>query len=385
LHAGCACRHGPSSSFGPRGTGKTTWVRQNLAGALWFDSLRAKGYLPLLRNPDVFSQRVAAWPRGRWVVVDEIQRVPHLLDEIHALMNEDPKRHRYCLTGSSARKLKRSGANLLAGRTINRRFFPLTGAELDFDLDVDDLLRYGCLPAIRSARSSRARVEVLEAYAVNHIREEVQQEALVKNLDSFMRFLDLAAIMNGQVTNVAGISRDAAVPRPTVQGYFEMLVDTLIGVWLPAWTPRAKVKEVRHPKFYFFDPGVVRAITGRLHTPLSAEERGALLETLVLHELRSWIEFSNCGGNLYYWRTPTGTGVDFVWARGSEATAIEVKSSDQWRPGSGRGLMELAATKHVRRVVAVYRGDRRLRDGAIDVLPVVDFMRELSSGEIFPS
>lgn len=368
--------------FGPRGTGKTTWLKRNLAQAAWFDLLRTTEYLGLLRNPDLLRQRVAVLPRGRWVVVDEIQRLPALLNEIHSIMNDFPGKYRFALTGSSARKLKRADVNLLAGRTINRRFFPLVGAELDFRFDPDELLQWGCLPAVRSARSRRARVEILEAYVDNYLREEVQQEALVKNLDSFSRFLEVAAIMNAQVTNVAGLARDAAVSRPTVQGYFEVLVDTLLGVWLPAWRPRAKIKEGRHPKFYFFDPGVVRAIHGRIRSPLEENERGALLETFVLHELRAWIDFSGCGGKLHYWRTPSGTEVDFVWSRGSDAIAIEVKSSPRWRTEFSRGLMSLSETRKVLKCFGVYAGRERLRDGPITILPVVEFVRELSRGRV---
>jgi predicted AAA+ superfamily ATPase len=370
--------------FGPRATGKTTWLKHHLAGAAWFDLLRSNEYLRLLRDPDVFRQRVLALPRRQWVVVDEIQRLPTLLNEIHSIMNDSPGKYRFALTGSSARKLKRADVNLLAGRTINRRFFPLVGAELAFRFETNDLLRFGCLPAIRSARSQRARTEILEAYVDNYIREEIQQEALVKNLDSFSRFLEVAGIMNAQVTNVAGLARDAAVSRPTVQGYFDVLVDTLIGFWLPAWIPRAKVKESRHPKFYFFDPGVVRTISGRARSPLAADERGALFETLILHELRAWIDVSGCGGKLHYWRTPSGTEVDFVWSRGAEAIAIEVKSGAVWRPEFSRGLTALSETRAVYACFGVYDGRERLRDGPIVILPLADFMRELARGHVLP-
>jgi predicted AAA+ superfamily ATPase len=377
----------PSQSFfllGPRGTGKTTWLKRRFPTATWFDLLRAKQYLPLLRNPDLFRLRVVALPPGSWIVVDEIQRLPSLLDEIHAILNDYPKKYRFALSGSSARKLKRSGVNLLAGRTINRKFYPLTGSEMGFDFEVDELLRFGCLPAVRSARSRRARVDILEAYVTNYLREEVQQEALVKNLDAFSRFLEIAAIMNAQVTNIAAIARDAGVARPTVQAYFDVLVDTLIGFWLPAWRPRVKVKEIRHPKFYFFDPGAVRGIAGRTRSPLVAEERGGLLETLVLHELLARINVTNLGGELSYWRTPSGSEVDFIWSRGARAVAIEVKASAVWRPEFSRALVTLAEMKSVRKLFAVYGGENRLHDGAVTVLPVVEFMRELSKGNVIP-
>lgn len=190
--------------------------------------------------------------------------------------------------------------------------------------------------------------------------------------------------MNAQVTNIAGIARDAGVPRPTARGYFDVLVDTLIGTWLTAWQPRARVKEVAHPKFYFFDPGVVRAIAGRLRTPLESAERGGLLETVVLNELRAWMQFSNSGGNLHYWRTPSGAEVDFVWSRGASAAGIEVKSATVWRPEFSRPLKELALAKAVGRCFGVYTGRERLQDGPVKVLPLAEFMKEMSQGRVIP-
>jgi predicted AAA+ superfamily ATPase len=336
---------------------------QNFRDAMWFDLLRSSEYLHLLRNPDMFRQRVAAVRRSSWIVVDEVQRLPVLLDEVHALMNEFPRKFRFALTGSSSRKLKRSGVNLLAGRAINRLFHPLTGAEMRYDVDVDDLLRFGCLPAVRSERTNRARIDVLDAYVANYLREEIQQEAAVKNQDSFSRFLEIAGIANAQVTNVAGIARDAGVARPTVQGYFDVLVDTWIGSWLPAWQQRAKIKEVRHPKFYFSDPGVVRGVSGRLRSALTPDERGRLLETLVLHELRARIDIANCGGELRYWSTPSAAEVDFIWTRGARAVGIEVKASTVWRREFRRSLQALLEAKAVRRCFAVYGGSERLEDG----------------------
>jgi predicted AAA+ superfamily ATPase len=224
--------------FGPRGTGKTTWLKQVLPDALWFDLLRTQTLLALSRQPESFRQQVEGRPRGSWVVVDEVQRLPTLLNEVHALIAEHGARYRFALSGSSARKLKRMDVNLLAGRAINRQFFPLTAAELNFDCNnLDRVLRLGLLPQIQA--ETDYAVEALEAYVGNYIREEIQQEALIRNLESFARFLEVAALMNGQIVNVAGISRDAAVARPTVQGYFATLVDTLIGFWLPAWRKRS--------------------------------------------------------------------------------------------------------------------------------------------------
>jgi predicted AAA+ superfamily ATPase len=167
-----------------------------------------------------------------------------------------------------------------------------------------------------------------------------------------------------------------------VQGYFEVLVDTLIGFWLPAWRPRAKVKETAHAKFYFFDPGVVRALSGRLRDPLADEERGRLLETCVLHELRAAIDRTGIGGELAYWRTPSGSEVDFVWTRGAKRVGVEVKAGTKWRREDGAALAELARAGVIRRAFGVYRGDRALQVGRLLVLPAEEFLRRLTAGDV---
>ncbi len=205
-------------------------------------------------------------------------------------------------------------------------------------------------------------------------------EALVKRLDSFARFLQVAALMNGQIVNVAGLARDAAVARPTVQGYFETLIDTLVGFWLPAWQRRARIKEVASPKFYLFDPGVARALAGRLREPLDGMERGFLLETWVLHELRSAIVSQNLGGELSYWRTPAKTEVDFIWSRSQHAVGFEIKAATVWRSEFGKTLKELIAEGIIKRGFGVYTGTKELKDGPLRILPLKDFLRSLFTG-----
>lgn len=365
--------------FGPRGTGKTTWLRQVLPDALWFDLLRTTTFLHLSQQPDAFRQQVEAVPRGGWIVVDEVQRVPALLNEVHAIIADHARKYRFALSGSIARKLKRMDVNLLAGRAINRQFFPLTASEMNFDFDLEEVLRFGLLPQIRS--DPKFAVDSLEAYVSNYLREEIQQEALVRRLDSFARFLQVAAVMNGQIANVAGMARDASVARPTVQGYFEALTDTLVGFWLPAWRRQAKVKEVASPKFYLFDPGVARALAGRLREPLDGMERGFLLETWILHELRAAISFRSTGGDLSYWRTPAGSEVDFIWTRARKAIGIEVKSSTQWR-GFGGPLKSLIEDGVIHTGFGVYTGTAELKDGPLHILPLKKFLKELAAGNI---
>ena len=373
----------PERSFfllGPRGTGKTTWLRAVLPSAVWFDLLRTATFLELSQQPDRFRQQVDAQRPGSWVVIDEVQRLPTLLNEVHALISERGRRYRFALSGSSARKLKRMDVNLLAGRAINRQCLPLTAAELGFELDVDHILRYGLLPQIRS--DPEFAVDTLDAYVTNYLREEVQQEALVRRLDSFARFLQIAALLNGQVSNLAGIARDAAVARPTVQGYFDILIDTLIAVRLPAWQRRAKVKEVATAKFYLFDCGVARALAGRQRDPIDGLERGFLLETWVLHELRAAIAYDNIGGELHYWRTPSGSEVDFIWTRGKRAVGIEVKAAAQWRREFGSPLKGLIADGIVQSGFGVYTGTVELKDGPLRVLPLGKFLKELTAGNV---
>ena len=375
----------PSLSFlllGPRGTGKTTWLRATLPQARWYNLLLDRELLRLMRDPQVFRQEIDALPRGSWVVIDEIQKLPSLMNEIHDALSSAPQRWRFALTGSSARRLRRADVNLLAGRVVMRRLLPLTAAECDAETPVDDLLRFGMLPMVRSTRGAAARVDLLDAYVETYFAQEIRAEALVRSLESFTRFLEVAALANAQVTNVSALSRDAAVARPTVQGYFEVLTDTLLGAWLPAWRPRVKVKETQHPKFYLFDPGVVRALGRRLREPLEATERGSLLETLVFHELRAQIAYSDCGGELSYYRTPSGTEVDFVWTRAAYAVGIEVKASARWRPEFGSALAELRAAGVIGSAWGVYLGERPLQAGPVRVLPLHGFLRELASGRV---
>lgn len=204
----------------------------------------------------------------------------------------------------------------------------------------------------------------------------------MRSLDSFSRFLEIAALMNGQVVNVAGAARDAAVARPTVQGYFSTLVDTMIGCWLPAWRKRVKVKQVAGPKSYLFDPGVARALAGRLREPLEAVERGFLLETWILHELRAAMSLHATGGQLSYWRTPSGSEVDFIWSRGSRAVGVDVKAASSWRREYGRPLESLADAGVVQEGYGVYTGAADLKDGPIRVMPLYRFLSRLAAGEI---
>jgi predicted AAA+ superfamily ATPase len=366
--------------FGPRSTGKTTWLREKLGNALWFNLLLDRDYLPLLQNTGLFRSAVEAQPAGSSVVIDEVQRLPALLREVHDLISIHGDSYRFAISGSSARKLRRMDVDLLAGRVLERRMFPLTSKELGFPIDPEKLLSIGMLPPIH--QKPDFAVDLLEAYCGTYLREEIQQEALVKDLGSFGRFLRIAAVMNGQVVNAAGVARDAGIARTTVQRYFDTLIDTLVGVWVPGWQPRAKVREAVRAKFYFFDTGVVRTLANRLRDPLSDWEKGALLETFVLHELRAARAYINTGGEISYWRTPAGLEIDFIWVRGDKAVAIEVKGATQWRREYSRALRCALEEKTVSHGYGVYLGSRRLREGQVQVYPIQEFLKQLWSGDV---
>lgn len=372
----------PKRSFfllGPRGTGKTTWLRQKLPEATWYNLLHGQELVRLTRDRTAFRQEVSVLPDGAWVVIDEVQRAPDLLNDVHDVLSKsNTGAINFALTGSSARKLRSVDANLLAGRALSRRFFPLTRSELQSAFDVDRVLSHGSLPEVYQEPDSEVRGSLLEAYVETYLLQEIRAEALAKDLGAFSRYLEVAALSNGQVVNMAGLARNAGVARPTVQGYFEVLVDTLLGSFLPAFQPRVRVKETAHPKFYMFDTGVLRALTRRQNVPLSTEERGALLETYLHHELRAHIHYHGTGGTLSYWRTPNKVEVDFVYQTHRGPVAIECKATDRLRSEDMKGL-ETFTEQFGCRGYGVYLGQRpRLVSERIEFLPLELFLSRMS-------
>lgn len=367
--------------FGPRGTGKSTWIRSRFHDALVVNLLPPENMVRYESDPSSFRHEVLARPKEGWVVVDEVQRVPKLLDEVHFLMEEEGYK-KFVLSGSSARKLKRGGANLLAGRAVLRKLSPLTTAETEFTVPSEQLLRYGSMPLSVTAADDEAREEFLRAYVTTYLAEEVRAEGLVRDLGGFSRFLHVASLAAGQTTNVSALARDAAVSRETARGYFEILVDTLVGDWLPAYRPRAKVKEVAHPKFYWFDPGVLHAAAGGFDQPLSADWDGVLLEHFLLHEIRSYLHYAGTKGSLGYWATPSGSEVDFVWWRGRKMVAIEAKSGRRYRREFRAGIESLVAGGVEAASYIAYRGDKELDVEGTRVLPLGVFLKRLHAGEI---
>ena len=358
----------PSQSFfllGPRGTGKSTWLRSLFPDAHLIDLLSEATYQGLLANPASLANQLRAVHPGKWVIIDEVQRLPALLNEVHRFIEQ--KRLKFVLCGSSARKLKRSGVNLLAGRALNRSMHPFVPEELGEPFDVDNALQFGLLPIVWD---SVEKSETLTAYAQLYLKEEIQAEALVRNLSGFARFLPIAALYQGQALNVSNIARKAGIARTTVVGYLEILEETLLCFRLPAFEAKMRVRERKLPKWYWCDPGLVRAIK-RSSGVLIPEETGALFEGLVAQLLRAYIDYRRIFDVMYYW-APAGsvkTEVDFILLRNREFVAVEVKSGRVFSKRWCRGLRAIADLKGLQRRVIVYPHGPLLRtEDGIDVM-----------------
>ena len=344
-----------------------------------YDLLDLREVTRLQRDPSVLYDEVSGLAPGSWVVIDEIQKVPELLDVVHRLI--EGKGIRFILSGSSARKLRRGGTNLLAGRATVATMFPLVSAEVDHGIPFPAVLATGMLPR---AVTDPDPVPFLRSYAETYLHEEIRAEALTRNIGGFARFLEIAARQNGQVTNLAAIARDAQVARMTVEGYFGILVETLVGSWLRPWKLKSANKQVGHPKFYFFDAGVARALSGRLPYPPSAEESGPLLETFVLAELRAYLSYSGLNYPLHFWRTHDGAEVDGFLETRRGFLALEIKSSARWDRRFQHGFRRISELMPKARIecIGVFQGPRALRIDGTRVLPVGTFLRELWGGGI---
>jgi predicted AAA+ superfamily ATPase len=367
--------------FGVRGTGKSTWARKEIPGAHYVDLLEERRYQELLANPGLLALELGEAPAGSFVVLDEVQRAPALLNEVHRLI--ETRRLRFALLGSSARKLRAAGTNLLAGRALRKAMHPLTPHEMGRDFDLEQALRFGTLPLVVGAEDRRA---VLESYVHLYVRQEIQAEALVRNLPGFVRFLPIAALFHGQVVNVSGLARDSGIARTTVEGYLEILEDTLLALRLPAFEARLRVRERRHPKLYWGDCGLVRAAKRQLG-PVAVEERGPLFEGLVHHLLRAHGEEQELFDEVFYWAPAQAarTEVDFLLRRGREYLAIEVKSQDRFAMSMALGLQAIGELHGVARRVLVYRGTRSLKtEDGIEVWPFARFGATVAAGRLWP-
>ncbi|MGH7819957.1 MAG: ATP-binding protein [Candidatus Binatia bacterium] len=354
--------------FGPRQTGKTFWIRRTFPEARYYDLLDSATYLSLSREPGRLAQEVI--DPDRPVVIDEIQRLPELLNEIHRLI--ESRRIRFLLTGSSARKLRRGGVNLLGGRARTRFLHPFTRRELGDHYQLERAVGRGLLPSIYFSDDPKAD---LESYAGAYLQQEVVAEGATRNVEAFSRFLKVAAFCNGTIVNFTEVANDAQVPRTTVYEYFEILKDTLVLHELPAWRESRKRKPLVSSKYYFFDSGVVSALQGR-DVRAGTPEFGEALETSLMHELRSHSDYIS-GEPLAYWRSTSGFEVDFLIG---DHTAVELKAKRNVAERDLRALHALAEERTFRRLFCVALEPRPRRIGPIEVLPWGDFLDRLWGG-----
>ncbi len=359
--------------FGPRGTGKSTWVSEVLPSAFRLDLLDLATYAELLQHPSRLEAMIAASGASD-VLIDEVQRLPALLDEVHRLIEK--KKLRFALTGSSARKLRRGGANLLAGRARTIAMHPLTAAELGSSFDLARSLRLGHLPTAYTAHDG---ANYLRSYVGTYLREEVQAEALTRNLEAFSRFLTSASFSQASVLSISNIAREVGLNRKTVETYFDLVEDLLLAVRLPVFTRRAKRAMTAHPKFFFFDAGVFRTLRPRGPLDIGEEIDGAALETLVMQELRATNENLSLGYELSYWHTRDHREVDFVLYGERGLVAIEVKRSSQYREADLAALRLFRTDYAPARCHLFYGGTRAYEVDGIRVWPLAKALPALSS------
>lgn len=348
--------------------------------ALFVDLLSPEVCQRFSASPDRLRELVAGNADRRTFVLDEIQRVPALLSVVHQLIESSPALQ-FALTGSSSRKLKRAGVDLLAGRAVLTTCHPFMAAELGDLFNLEDALQIGLLPLVLAAEDREA---VLRTYLALYVREEVQMEGLVRNMGGFSRFLEAISFSHATLLSVAEVARECAVSRTTVEGYVSILEDLLIAMRLPAFAKRAKRQLVGHDKFYFFDAGVFRSLRPKGPLDRPAEIDGAALEGLVFQHLRAWNDYSGQHNSLHFWRTRSGAEVDFIIYGETELVAIEVKNSAKITGRDLQALKAFATDYPEARTVLLYRGSEQfLRDGVL-CIPCERFLKALQPGQPLP-
>jgi predicted AAA+ superfamily ATPase len=355
--------------LGPRQTGKTFLIQNTLKEAKVYDLLDTSIFLALSRNPSRIAQELT--PQDHLIVIDEIQRLPELLNEVHRLI--ESRRIRFLMTGSSARKLRRGGINLLGGRARTKHLHPLTRRELGERFALTRALQRGLLPSIYFSDDPAAD---LESYTGLYLQQEVVAEGAIRNIPAFSRFLKIASLCNGTIVNFTKVSNDAQVARTTVYEYFEILKDTLILHELPAWRKSKKRKPLASSKYYFFDVGIVATLQGRVFRP-GTPEYGEGFETYLFHELMCYRDYIR-QEPLSYWRSSSGFEVDFIIG---DHTAVEVKAKENISPHDIKALQAIAEEKILKRYLCVSLEPRMRRIGVVTILPYEEFLDNLWNGD----
>ena len=362
--------------WGARKTGKTTYLKNSFKDALYIDLLKTNVAQKYELNPALFREEVAA-NKPDLVIVDEIQKIPQLLDEIHWCVENTASK--FILCGSSARKLIRMKANLLGGRAWRYEMFPLTTSEIGADFDLLRAINHGLIP---QHYFSKSPTRFLESYVLDYLSHEIKAEAMVRNVPAFHRFLEVAAISNSEIINFSSIARDCGVSSVTVKDYFQILQDTLLGFMLNPFTKKIKRTPIESSKFYFFDMGITRALRRMLAIQEGSVEFGHFFEHFILMEIRAFLSYFNVYKNIYFWRTNCGKEVDLVI--GEAEWAIEIKTSKQKSMKDFKGLLAFGEEFPNAKLIAITFDDtKRLIDNKIEVFPWQEFLKQLWNNRIF--
>ncbi|MFA6036586.1 MAG: ATP-binding protein [Legionellales bacterium] len=350
--------------FGPRGTGKTSWVRSHFIDALYIDLLNTGTYNTLLAAPNRLESMIPPSFKN-WIIIDEVQKIPELLNEVHRLIEH--QKFKFILTGSSARSLRRRGTNLLAGRALKYTMYPFVCQELQQDFNLLHALKYGLLPNVINNSDPAL---YLETYVTTYLREEILQEGITRNLSEFARFLEVASFSQGNILNMSNVAREAAIAQKTVVAYFDIVEDLLLGMKIPVFTRRAQRQLVSHPKFYFFDVGIYRTIRPRGILDTDDEIDGAGLETLVLQHLLAINDYYRFGYQIYFWRTRNNVEVDFILYGEHGLHAFEIKRKTKLDHKDFSGLKAFAKDYPMAQLTLIYGGSETLYVDSIKIIPL---------------
>lgn len=376
--------------LGPRGTGKSTFVKDDAKPDLSIDLLKTSTYRELSLHPSRLEDWVSHLKPHQWVLIDEVQKIPELFDEVHRLIENF--RIRFILTGSSARKIKQTNVNLLAGRAVSKKMLPLCLHEINGKFSIEHLLSSGCLPRAVTEPDSENVNDFLFSYVETYLKEEIFQEGLVRNLQDFSRFVELAGQYHGQILNYENLSRELGKSGDTIKAWFQILQDTLVGYLIEPYPLHLYPKETKHPRFYYFDCGVARAAEGIQDLTEIPERKGFYFETLILNELKVYFEVRRKHYKIFFYNVSTLGDIDFIvevkrksLSTPAQLVAIEVKLTKVWKPEFEKVLNTVLEHKKTRvtGALAIYLGNRQLTKNKLQILPVVQFVEMLWRDELF--
>lgn len=359
--------------FGPRGTGKTTWLKHNYPGAYWIDLLNPELFRFFSAGPERLISILEEHCHTKIVIIDEIQRIPEILNVVH-MMLEEKKGYQFILTGSSSRKLKRYGVNLLGGRALLKYMPPFFASELGSAFKLSKQLKLGMLPIVLDSDSPE---EILRAYVGIYLKEEVQSEGIVRSVGDFARFLETMSFSHGSLINASNIARESQIARKTVDSYMLILEDLLLSFQLNIFSRKAKRNLISHSKFYFFDSGIYYSIRPKNLFDVETENEGAALEGLVAQHLKAWIDAQVEKYQLHFWQTSSKIEVDFIVSGSDCFFAIEVKNSSNVNPGDLRGLETFVSDYPEATPILLYRGKMMYKEKNILCYPVDEFLLKI--------